>query len=311
MEQPTALGMVAGVDLSGKTAVITGASSGLGRESACALASAGALVVLVARNADALADTQSWIREKVPDAQLSTVVLDLTSLASVRAGAAAIQGVAPAVHVLMNNAGVMITPFSRTTDGFEIQFGTNHLGHFEFTRLLMPQLVAAAGARIVTLSSDGYLLSDVDFDDPNWQRREYDKFLAYGASKTANVLHTVELDRRLRDDGIRCYAVHPGVVATALARHMTRDDFARLSQLASSDVRREFLMPEHGASTQVWAAVSPELADVGGVYLADCAIRTNVAPYAVDRQRAARLWEHSESLCQHKGFRGEMGDVSK
>jgi NAD(P)-dependent dehydrogenase (short-subunit alcohol dehydrogenase family) len=303
MERATALQVVDGVDLGGKTCVITGASSGLGRESARALASAGAHVVLAARNSDALAEAQAWIREDAPNALLSTIVLDLTSLTSVRAGAAAIQDIAPAIHVLMNNAGVMFTPFSRTTEGFEIQLGTNHLGHFELTRLLAPQLVAADGARIVNLSSDGHLLSDLDLDDPNWERRDYDKFLAYGGSKTANVLHAVELDRRLRDDGVRAYAVHPGVVATALARHMTRDDFAQLNQFASSttrnsvDVRREFSMPDHGAATQVWVAVSPDLSDVGAVYLGDCAIRTDVAPYAVDQQRAAQLWALSESLC--------------
>jgi NAD(P)-dependent dehydrogenase (short-subunit alcohol dehydrogenase family) len=240
------------------------------------------------------------------------VELDLTSLASVRAAAAVIRDVAPAVHVLMNNAGVMFTPFSRTSDGFEIQLGTNHLGHFELTRLLASQLIAADGARIVVLSSDGHRLSDIDFDDPNWERRPYDKFLAYGASKTANVLHAVELDRRLRPHGVRAYAVHPGVVATALARHMTRDDFARLNEFATTrryarenpdDVRRDFLTPDSGAATQVWAAVSPELTDDGAVYLANCAIRLDVAPYAIAEDRAARLWELSESLCAVEGSR--------
>ena len=151
METPTALGVVEGVDLTGRTCVITGASAGLGKESARALATTGAHVILAARNMDALRDTEAWNRAEVPDAATSTVELDLTTLASVRAAAAAIQGLAPEIHVLMNNAGVMFTPFSRTSDGVEIQFGTNHLGHFEFTRLLTPQLVE--GARIVILSS--------------------------------------------------------------------------------------------------------------------------------------------------------------
>ena len=202
----------------------------------------------------------------------------------------------------MNNAGVMFTPFSRTADGLEIQFGTNHLGHFELTRLLAPRLVE--GARIVILSSDGHRMSDVDLDDPNWEQREYDKFAAYGASKTANILHMVELDRRLRGRGVRAYSVHPGVVATSLARHMTREDFASLMRFEPADpgqqkvdVRRDFLMPEHGAATQVWAAVSKELADVGSVYLADCRVREDVAPYAVDEAHAAELWDLSERLC--------------
>ncbi|ODQ94938.1 SDR family NAD(P)-dependent oxidoreductase [Mycolicibacterium holsaticum] len=305
----TAMDVVDGVDLTGRTCLITGATSGLGRESARALASTGAHVVLTGRNAAALADVDTWVRGEVPHAQTSTVALDLTSLQSVRAAASQIQQLAPALHVLMNNAGVMFTPFGRTADGFEIQFGTNHLGHFELTRLLTPQLVAAEGARIVTLSSDGHRLGDVDLDDPNWERREYDKFVAYGASKTANILHVVELDRRLRDHQVRAYAVHPGIVATSLARHMSSDDFADLGRLAKAtadpraekvDVRRDFTTPEHGAATQVWAAVSAELAGVGGVYLVGCRIRDDrddVAPHALDAAHAAALWELSGRLC--------------
>lgn len=300
----TAMQVVDGVDLSGTTCVITGASSGLGLQAARALAAAGAHVVLAARNPQSLAEAQTWVHRQVPGARTSTVRLDLTSLASVRAAAAAIGEVFPAVHVLMNNAGVMFTPLRTTTDGFEIQFGTNHLGHFELTRRLIPQL-AAAGGRVVILSSAGHVLGDVDFDDPNFQSRKYDKFVAYGASKTANILHMVELDRRLRDYGIRAYAVHPGTVATALARHMTRDDFAALRGLAERgadgrqppDFRRDFVLPEQGAATQVWASVSHELADIGAVYLQDCRISSAVAPYALDEVRAGRLWELSERLC--------------
>jgi len=301
---PTALEVVDGVDLAGKVCVITGASAGLGRESARALAKTGAHVILAARNPSALAETQAWIRDEVPAAVTSTVALDLTSLADVKSAAAAIGAITTVIHVLMNNAGVMFTPFGRTADGFEMQFGTNHLGHFALTELLVPQLIAASGARIVNLSSDGHRLSDVDLDDPNWQHREYDKFAAYGASKTANILHAIELDRRLRDHGVRAYSVHPGVVATSLARHMSRDDFTALTEFVPSDpgqekvdVRRDFTRPEHGAATQVWAAVGSDLADIGSVYLADCRIRDDVAPYAVDPDRALRLWDVSESLC--------------
>lgn len=304
MNQPTAMQVVDGVDLSGKTCVITGASAGLGRESARALAATGAHVILAARNHGALAETEQWVHSEVAHARTSTVALDLTSLDSVRSACEQIVAVAPAIDVLMNNAGVMFTPFSRTADGFEIQFGTNHLGHFELTRLLEPQLLAADAARIVILSSDGHRLSDVDLDDPNWERREYDKFVAYGASKTANILHMVELDRRMRDRGVRAYSVHPGVVATSLARHMTRDDFTTLSRfrpLAPTqdkiDVRRDFTTPEHGAATQVWAAASTELDGVGSVYLADCAIRDDAESYALDEAHAAALWEASERLC--------------
>lgn len=299
---PTALQIVEGIDLSGKTCVITGASSGLGRESARALAAAGAHVILAARNPEALAETAGWISSEVPAARTSTVALDLTDLSSVRAAASAVAGIAPVVDVLMNNAGVMFTPFGRTRDGFELQIGTNHFGHFELTRLLIPQLTAAGGARVVILSSGGHVMGAVDVEDPNWERREYDKFAAYGASKTANVLHAIEADRRLRDAGIRAYAVHPGTVATALARYMSRSDFSRLRGLVAESSREpsdgflDFVMPEHGAATQVWAAVSPDLAGRGGLYLEDCGIGA-AAPHARDERRAARLWELSERLC--------------
>jgi NAD(P)-dependent dehydrogenase (short-subunit alcohol dehydrogenase family) len=305
-ESRSALQVVEDIDLSGKVCVITGASSGLGRESARALTAAGAQVILAARNADALAETARWIQAEVPGARTSTVHLDLTSLASVRAAAAEIRETTPAIHVLMNNAGVMFTPFSRTRDGFEIQIGTNHFGHFELTRLLTPQLAAAQGARLVILSSGGHALGDVDFGDPNWERREYDKFVAYGSSKTANILHAKEADRRLRELGIHAYAVHPGTVATSLARYMSKSDFSQLRKTAianstergeSSDGRLDFTTPEYGAATQVWAAVSPELADRSGLYLEDCGISENIAPYAHDAEHAAELWALSENLC--------------
>ncbi len=297
-ERRTALQVVDGIDLSGKTCVITGASSGLGRESARALAAAGAHVVLAARNPDALAQTAHWIGGEVPAARTTAVPLDLTTLAGVRAAASAIRDIAPAIDVLMNNAGVMFTPFGRTDDGFETQIGTNHFGHFELTRLLVPQLAAAGQARIVTLSSGGHVLGDVDFDDPNWESREYDKFVAYGASKTANILHVIETDRRLCGLGIRAYAVHPGTVATSLARYMSRADFARLCEMAAArGGALDLIPPEQGAATQVWAAVSPELAGRGGLYLEDCRVSDAVAPYARDDQRAADWWTLSETLC--------------
>jgi len=302
----SALHVVEGSDLSGKLCVVTGASSGLGRESARALAAAGAQVILAARNSEALTEAARWIAAEVPDAQTSTVHLDLTSLASVRAAATEITELTPVIHVLMNNAGVMFTPFCRTLDGFEMQIGTNHFGHFELTRLLIPQLAAAAGARVVILSSGGHVLGDVDFDDPNWEHREYDKFVAYGASKTANILHAKEADRRLQELGIRAYAVHPGTVATSLARYMSRSDFSQLRKFAvansagrgeSSDGYLDFTTPDYGAATQVWAAVSPELADQGGLYLEDCGISETLAPYAHDAEHAADLWALSEKLC--------------
>jgi len=305
-ERRSALQIVEGIDLSGKVCVVTGASSGLGRESARALAAAGAHVILAARNRDALAETAAWIAAEVPGAQISTVELDLTALSSVRAAATAIREITPAVHVLMNNAGVMFTPFGRTRDGFELQIGTNHFGHFELTRLLLPQLSAAGGARVVILSSGGHVMGDVDFDDPHWERREYDKFAAYGASKTANILHAKEADRRLCDLGIRAFAVHPGTVATSLARYMSREDFSQLRRYAAAtsaargepgDGFLDFVTPDHGAATQVWAAVSPQLAGQGALYLEDCAVSETAAAYARDEQRAEKLWALSEKVC--------------
>ncbi len=304
--QRSALQAVEGINLSGKVCVITGASSGLGRESARALAAAGAHVVLAARNHDGLAEADRWIHAEVPGARTSTVHLDLTSLAGVRAAATAIRDITPAIHVLMNNAGVMFTPFGRTHDGFEMQIGTNHFGHFELTRLLVPQLTAADGARVVILSSGGYIMGDVDLDDPNWEHREYDKFVAYGASKTANILHAVEADHRLRGLGIRAYAVHPGTVATSLARYMSRTDFSQLRKRAAAgtaargeptDGYLDFTTPEYGAATQVWAAVSAELAGRGALYLEDCRVSETTAPYAQDSGHAEALWALSEKLC--------------
>ncbi|MEU4431012.1 SDR family NAD(P)-dependent oxidoreductase [Nocardia rhamnosiphila] len=301
--RPTAEGVVSGLDLTGRTCVITGASSGLGRESAYALARAGAHVILTARHAGAAEKAVAEIRRKAPSARLTTVVLDLASLDGVRVAAARIADLAPAVHVLMNNAGVMFTPFARTDDGFELQMGTNHLGHFELTRLLLDRLRAAEGARIVNLASEGYRIADVDLADSQWEKRDYDKFRAYGASKTANILHAVELDRRLRDDGVRACAVHPGRVATRLARHMTRADIAAVPVgRAGTPDRPRFdqgvLTPQEGAATQVWAAIHPEPLGLDGVYFAGCAAVPDIEDYAVAVDRAAELWELSERLCR-------------
>jgi len=299
--------VTAGHDLTGRCCVITGSTSGLGHESARALASAGAHVILAARNADALTKSRTQIQDEYPQARTSEVPLDLASLESVRTAAATIAAMTPAVHVLMNNAGVMFTPEGRTADGFETQFGTNHLGHFELTRLLVPQLIAAEGARVVNLSSQAHWLADVDLDDPNWERREYDKFRAYGASKTSNLLHALEVDRRLSDDGVRAYAVHPGLVATALARHMGRDDVSAVTAMTTSldvDMDADVQTAQTGAATQVWASVSTTLDDVGGFYLSNCQIDDDCADYATDLTHAAELWSLSENMCAGLGRKG-------
>ena len=277
---------------------------GLGRESSRALAAAGAHVVLAARNEDALAQRPSGCRggARCPDL-VGAARPDVAGRRS--RGGRSDHDIAPAIDVLMNNAGVC----SLRSAG--LRRVRDSVRHKSFRPLrahpaAVSQLVTAGKARIVILSSGGHVMGDVDFDDPNWEGREYDKFVAYGASKTANVLHTVELDRRHRDLGIRAYAVHPGTVATSLARYMSRTDFSQLRKMAAASTAArgeptggflDFTTPEHGAATQVWAAVSPELADKGALYLEGCGVSEAVAPYARDERRAADWWDLSEKLC--------------
>jgi NAD(P)-dependent dehydrogenase (short-subunit alcohol dehydrogenase family) len=297
-EQTTAEEVLDGVDLSGKVAVVTGASTGLGLETTRALAAAGAHVVLAVRTGDKAAAAIGKISGDVPHASLDHALVDLGSLATVRAFAADVLARHERIDLLVNNAGVMYTPFARTVDGFELQFGTNHLGHFLLTNLLVPALVAAAPARVVNLSSGGHQGSDIVWDDPNYERRPYDKFGAYAQSKTANILFTVELDARLAPRGVRSFAVHPGMIATELGRHMTKDDVTELRARAKrgpSGGLPAYKSVGAGAATTVWAGTARELAGTGGVYLADCAI-AEPAPWALDRAGAARLWALSEEL---------------
>jgi NAD(P)-dependent dehydrogenase (short-subunit alcohol dehydrogenase family) len=298
--------VLAGVDLTGLTAVVTGASTGIGLETARALASVGATVVLAVRTSEKAAASVELIRATVPDARLDSVSLDLSSLASVRQAAAEVAARHPAISLLINNAGVMYTPFEHTIEGFELQFGTNHIGHFVFTFGLIPALLAGAPARIVNLSSGGHVGSDIVWDDPNFEHRPYDKFAAYGQSKTANILFTVELDRRLAARGVRSYAVHPGMIKTDLGRYMTRADFADLTERAkkapSGGLPAYKTIPA-GAATTVTAATAAGLADTGGVYLADCQVSDQHAPWARDPAAATRLWALTESLV------GEAFDV--
>ncbi len=288
-----------GVDLGGKIAVVTGASTGLGLETARALASAGAEVVLAGRDSSRIDAAASTILEREPNAQLEQGLLDLTSLDSVRAFAEWYANGHDRLHLLVNNAGVMYTPFEHTAEGFEMQFGTNHVGHFLLTCLLVPQLLADPPSRVINLSSGGHRGSDIVWDDVNFERREYDKFASYGQSKTANILFSVELDRRLGDRGVHAYAVHPGMIATELGRHMSKDDFTQMAERAKR-APSGGLPPrktvEQGAATSVWAATAPELDDQGGTYLADAEVTEDHAPWARDPESAARLWTLSEQM---------------
>jgi NAD(P)-dependent dehydrogenase (short-subunit alcohol dehydrogenase family) len=289
-----------GVRLDGRTALVTGATTGLGLETARALAAAGATVVLGARSDEKAAAAKAAITARVPDARLDHAVFDLTSLASIRAGAADVLARHDRLDLLVNNAGVMFTPFERTADGFELQFGTNHLGHFLLTALLAPALLAAApGARVVNLSSGGHRASDILWDDPNYETRPYDKFESYGQAKTANILFSRELDRRFGPAGVHAYAVHPGMIVTDLGRHMTRDDRHALAErfkASPTGAAPQYKTVEQGAATSVWAAVAPELDAQGGAYLADAAVSDDDAPWTRDAEAAARLWAMSEEL---------------
>ncbi|BBY63815.1 oxidoreductase [Mycolicibacterium helvum] len=276
-----------GVDLTGRTVVITGASTGLGLHTARAMQSAGARVIAAVRDVE---KTRAAI-------DCETVPLELGDLRSARAAAEAIAGRHDRIDVLINNAGVMAPPLTRTAQGYEMQLGTNHLGHFVLTTGLAE--VFGDGTRIVNLSSRGHQLSGIRWADPNYDDESaYDKWQAYGQSKTANVLFTVEAERRWGPRGVHSFAVHPGVVHTDLARHMTRDDFSEGGTLANLEVTDVV----HGAATTVWAATSPELGGLGGRYLEDCRLAEpfvegtegGYAAWAVDPEQATRLWEWSQ-----------------
>jgi NAD(P)-dependent dehydrogenase (short-subunit alcohol dehydrogenase family) len=295
MAYPTASEVVSGHDLTGMNVIVTGGTSGLGAETVRVLAAAGARVVAAGRS--------RGTAELPASAEFEE--LDLASLASV--GAFVRRWNRP-LHLLINNAGVMRTPFGRTADGFELQFGTNHLGHFALTIGLLPALQDAGSARVVVLSSRGHRRSDVDFDDPNYHSRRYDPWAAYGQSKTANCLFAVGLTRR----GRPANAVAPGAIQTSLMRHIPHEELAERGWLDSAGNRingpgPEWKTVEQGAATTVWAAVAPELQGVGGKYLDNCAIAEpwtgpgevpygSYAPYALDPDHAERLWALSEKL---------------
>jgi NAD(P)-dependent dehydrogenase (short-subunit alcohol dehydrogenase family) len=293
-----------GIDLTGKLALVTGASGGLGAETARALASKGARVVLTARNVAKGEDVASRIRESTGNRGVEVEELELGSLASVRAFAERFNARHEALQILVNNAGVMACPFARTADGFEMQFGTNHLGHFLMTGSIAPALLRGAPARIVSVSSRGHQMSPVVFEDIHFERRPYDKWSSYGQSKTANVLFAVELERRLGGRGVHANALHPGVIGTDLSRHMAAEDFEFISKRAPSG-KLLLKSVEAGAATSVFAATAPELEGRGGLYLEDCAIAAvcdgedaaqGVRSYAVDPEAAARLWAVSEDM---------------
>lgn len=312
----TAQDVLDGIDLTGRNVIVTAGHVGLGLETTRALAGAGASVLVASRNPDSAKTALAGIDGVEVDQ------LDLVDPASVDAFATRYRDSGRPLHILVNNAGIMGGPLVRDARGYEAQFATNHLGHFQLTNELLPALRAANGARVVEVSSWGHHLSDIRWDDPHFEQ-EYDGMKAYGQSKTANVLFAVELDRRWADDGIRGYSLHPGgIVNTNLGSSYTTEDWKAMGLLDDDgepivDPDNDMKTPQMGASTQVFAATSPLLADIGGVFLQDNDIaplepdatpveldfgagplRTwlGVTSYAVDPDSAQRLWELSERL---------------
>jgi NAD(P)-dependent dehydrogenase (short-subunit alcohol dehydrogenase family) len=300
--------VLAGADLSGMRVLITGASAGLGQETARAVAAHGGDVVLGVRDLAKGRRAAEPVRAAANStgARVDLREVDLANLASVRRFTDGVRGDYDRLDVIIANAGVMCTPEGRTDDGFEIQFGTNHLAHFVLVNRLRP-LLAGGPARIVNLSSGGHRFSDVVLDDVNFEHTPYNPWLAYGRSKTANILFAVELDRRGRAARQRACAVHPGMIATELGRYMTADTF---TDMPLTREQREGQMPEFksipaGAATTVWSAFVAPADAIGGRYCEDCHVadaaadpttRGGVNAYALDPDHARALWARSEEL---------------
>ncbi len=299
-----------GVDLRGKRILVTGVSAGLGVETARVLAAHGALVVGAARDLDkAKAATEQVRAQAMNGGGLELIELDLASLASVRARADALVADGKPFDLVIANAGVMACPKSQTSDGFETQFGTNHLGHFVFVNRIAA--LFKPGSRLVNLSSAGHRFSDVDLEDPNFEHTPYTEFGAYGRSKTANILFAVEFDRRHKAGGVRATAVHPGVIQTELGRHMTPQVMKQLTDStdaanpASGAPAFTWKSIPQGAATSVWSGVVAPADLVGGLYCEDCHVaelaegsdvRGGVRGYALDADHAKALWAKSEEM---------------
>ena len=302
-----------GVDLTGRRVLITGAAVGLGRETARAMAAHGAEVTILARSAERAAEGAAAVATLVPGASVGAGVVDLGSLASINAFADGWLADHDAFDVLINNAGVMACPFGHTADGFETQFGTNHLGHFLLTARLAPALLQGDAPRVVTLSSAGHSRCDVDLDDPNFEHTPYSAWDAYGRAKTANALFARELAHRAGDRGLLSYSVHPGAIITDLGRHLTEELMNEMMETAKERAEEHGIpggiiwkSVEAGAATQTWAATSTDadLVANNGAYLADCGLgvlganpgANGFMPWLLDDAKAAALWDLSEEL---------------
>jgi len=305
----TAEEALGGADLGGKVAIVTGGHAGLGLETTRVLSNAGATVVVGSR------DTRKAQTAVAKFKNVEVGKLDLANPDSIDRFASEFLKSNRTLDLLINNAGVMAAPLTRDERGYELQFATNHLGHFQLTARLWEALKKAHGARVVALSSRGHSRGGVDLNDPNFEKRPYDKWLAYGQSKSANSLFAVELDKRGQKDGVRAFAVHPGGILTDLLKYMTDEELSRYGIYRENGVAKipditkvpeRFKTIEEGAATTIWCAVSPQLNGKGGVYCEDCDIaamvpadsklNSGVRPWAVDEAEAEALWSLSEKL---------------
>jgi NAD(P)-dependent dehydrogenase (short-subunit alcohol dehydrogenase family) len=304
--------VLSGINLKGKRILVTGVSAGIGVETARSLAAHGAHIIGASRDLKKADAATAQVRKDAAanGGSLELIELDLGSLQSVRAAADKLEP----LDIVIANAGVMATPFGKTADGFETQFGTNHLGHFVFVNRIAPLL--RKGGRLVNVSSAGHRFSNVDLGDPGFERTAYDPYVAYGRSKTANILFAVEFDKRHRNRGIRAAALHPGIIKTELARHTDPAAIEKRIQQINENLKAEGKGPlqwkslEQGAATSVWAAVTASADEVGGKYCEDChvakpmrdnidniaAASEGVRAYALDPANAAALWKKSEEL---------------
>jgi NAD(P)-dependent dehydrogenase (short-subunit alcohol dehydrogenase family) len=310
----TADDVIKGINLSGKIAIVTGGYSGLGRETARMLRSAGAQVIVPARDLDRAATA-------VGGCDVEIQPMDLLDPTSIDVFAERFLATGQPLHILVNSAGIMACPLARDARGYESQFATNHLGHFQLVARLWSALRQANGARVISVSSWGHHYSPFVFADPNFERRDYDRWSAYGQSKTANILFAVALDERGKTDGVRAFSLHPGsIVGTGLERHLSREELRAAGVIDENgmpilDPARNLKTVEQGAATSVWCATNPQLDGMGGIYCENCDIaaleavdtpigwkfgdsrrRSGVMPYAVDPKAAEQLWILSEML---------------
>ena len=303
--KPEAAEVMAGVDLSGKTALVTGGYSGIGIETVRALTNAGATVLVPSRDVDRAIKTLDGI---IPAEQIG--FMDLSDLPTVERYGEDLSSAYPIIDLAIFNAGVMACPLARTVQGIEWQLGVNHFGHFLLLQKILPALRRANAARVITLSSIAHRFSGIDFDDMNYEQRAYDKWQAYGQAKSAQSLMAVTLDARERDNGIRSFAVHPGGIFTPLQRHLKNEEMVEFGWTTTdgspSEIAKQlFKTPSEGSATSLWAATASTLDNMGGVYCEDCNVSkpradddehyTGVRRWAVDSDDAERLWSETET----------------